>query len=582
MNRDGHAKGGHSLRPTPSTLALTVVLAASVVTGWLAFVYLVLPGRPPAWDEAAHALQAALIAHDLRELDLMSLLFDTYRQVYWPPLHSWLVGGAFLVAGQGLEVARGVSVLALVLLAPTLFLIGRTIEPRHGILAGSVAAALALTSPGLITFAAQSMLDLPGLLAIGATILVYCALERDPEASPRAHALLGVGTVLAYLVKSNYGILLVIAIVVTKLIAVGFRARRLATKQNLYAALPLSIFCVVWFAYPPKVLSTWNALVNQPWGGEDVRGLLGLWFYPRAIADFSGSWWVSALLWGGLAAAWRSRGKPGIAFLVVLPLTLLVIGTFHHTKLPRHILPVFPALFVLAGVAAAELWAWLRSRGRSIRTAAIGVLAGITALHAATLARRDWFPTEPRRITDVLDYVSGLTRENTPVLVIGTMHTWPEPPVIDWHLTAVEGLLPVTAAGAAMDPRHERRLAGTIGDAPVPERLRASALRVLGRYDAPSATRSLHVGDRYIEEQAQFEAVLQETLESDVPRSIIALIGTSDTTRFPASFVAPGLARAGFHEVSVREFPRAGTLVYVYSRPQHAASTADRFSPPAP
>lgn len=137
--------------------------------------------------------------------------------------------------------------------------------------------------------------------------------------------------------------------------------------------------------------------------------------------------------------------------------------------------------------------------------------------------------------------------------------------MIDWHLTAVEGLLPVTATGWAMDPRQERRIAGAIGGAP--ERLRTSALRVLSRYDAPSATRSLHVGDRYLEEQAQFDAVLQETLERSPTRSIIALIGTSDTTHFPARFVAPGPSRAGFREVSVREFPRAGTLIYLYRRP---------------
>ena len=566
MSKDRHGKGGRSLQGTGSTLALTAVLMASVVTGLLVFVCMVLPERAPAWDEAAHALQGALIAHDLRTLDPMGFLFDTYRQVWWPPLHSWLLGGAFLVAGESLEVARGVSVLALVLLAPTLFLIGRTVEPRHGILAGSVAAALALTSPGLLLFAAQSMLELPGLLAIAATMLAYCALKRDPGAPARAHALLGVGTVLAYLVKTNYGILLVLAIVVSKLIAVDFRVRRLATRQNLYAALPLAIFCLVWFAYPPKIVSTWNALVNQPSPGE-VQERAGLWFYPRAIAAFSGSWWMSALLWGGLATAWKSRDKPGVVFLVVLSVSLLGIGTIHPTKAARHILPVLPALFVLAGVAAAELWGWLRTRGRSIRIAAIGLVACLAALHSATLARRDWFPTESRHMNDVLAYVSGLSHENGPVLVIGTMGTSPAPPVIDWHLAAVENLLPVTAGGAAMDPRRERRLAHTIHGAPVPELLRLSARRVLGRYDAPSAMRSLHAGDRFAEDAARFGAVLQETLDADPPRSILTVIGTSDTTKYPASFVAPGLARGGFREVSVREFPSAGASVHVYRRP---------------
>lgn len=561
MSRDTEV--GSSFRPT---VALTAVLAASLVTGWLVFVRLVLPGRQPEWDEAAHALQGALIAHDLRALDLMSLLFDSYRQVWWPPMHSWLVSGAFLIAGPSMETARAVSVLAFVLLAPTLFLVARTVEPRHGVLAGSVSAALALTSPGLIALAAENMLELPGLLALSLTTLVYCTLERYPDARPRTHMLLGVCTTLTYLLKSNYGILLIISIVLTKLIVVGFRARRLLTKQNLYAVLPLAVFGAIWFAYLPKVVSTWYALINEA-SGEEARGLLGLLFYPRAIVHLSGSWWMSLLLWGGLIMAWRARRQPGIGFLAVLALAQFVIGEFHHTKADRHMLPMLPAMFVLAGVTTTKLWSWLRPGGRGRRVAAIGLLASVAVLHAAALGRRDWFPAEDRQATEVLTYIATLTRENAPALVIGAREAPPGPPAIDWHLVASERLLPVTAAGSAMDPRQERRLSRAIGGATVPERLRESAQRVLGRYDASSVTRSLHLGDRLQEDQAHFDTALESTLASGSPRAIITVIAISDTTLYPTSFIAPGLARAGFREVSVRKFPREGTRVHVYRRP---------------
>lgn len=541
--------------------ALAVMVSAAA--GWLVFLHLVLPGRPPHWDEAAHALQGALVAQDVRELDLLSLLFDTYRQVYWPPLHSWLVGGAFLVAGESIEVARAVSVLAYVLLAPTLFLVARTVKPARGVLAGGVAALLALTSPGMIRYASEAMLEMPGMLAIAATILVHSRLERNPGGPPAAHALLGVTVVLTYLVKSSYGVLLLLTIASTKLIAAGFRPRRLWTRRNLYAVLPLAVFGAIWFAYPPKVVSTWEALVNRPWGGEAARGIRGLWYYPRAMADFSGSWWMCALLWGGLVAAWRSRARPGIDLLVALPLVLLLIGSLHHTKLPRHILPVFPALFALAGIAAADLWGRLGSRGRSARAAALGVLAGLALLHGSALARRDGLPAD-RPMTEVLAHVSRLVREEPPVLVVSTNGPWPQPPVIDWHLMAVEGVLPVTATGTGMDPRQERRLAAAIGGLPAP--LRAGAGRVLGRYDEPAAVRSLHVGERYAEGQAEFEAFLEETLERGRTRSIVAVIGTADTTRFPAGFVTRVPLRAGFRLVSVREFPDAGTEIRVYRR----------------
>ena len=222
-------------RSGPCTLAFVLVVAASAVAGWLLLSRVLLLQHTPGSDEVAHALDGALIAHDVRKHDWIGLLIDTYSQVYWPPMHSWVLAGAFLIAGQSLEVARATSVLAFALLVPTLFLTGRVVAPRHEVLAGSIAAALALTSPGLMASAIQNMLEMPGLLALSATTLVYCWLESRPEASPRAHALLGVGTALTYLVKSNYGILLIIAVVLAKLIDVDFRLRRLATKQNLAA-----------------------------------------------------------------------------------------------------------------------------------------------------------------------------------------------------------------------------------------------------------------------------------------------------------------------------------------------------------
>jgi hypothetical protein len=195
-------------------------------------------------------------------------------------------------------------------------------------------------------------------------------------------------------------------------------------------------------------------------------------------------------------------------------------------------------------------------------------LAVLGLLHAGTLARREWFPTETP-VAEVLDYVSELTRENPPVLVIGTFGTRPTPPAIDWHLIAVEELLPVTAAGSLMDWYGMRRFVRTIRTTPVPGPVRARAKRVGDRYREPSVARSLHVGYRSIKSRAQFEPAFKKMLEGrGPPRSIVAVVGMSDSTRYPPSLFAPGLARAGFREVSVREFPLVGTRVHLYSRPQ--------------
>jgi hypothetical protein len=560
---ESSASGSEARRA--SALALAGVIAASVAAGWLVFAKLVLLHRQPQWDEAWHVLEGALIAHDVRQGDMLAFLFDTYRQVYWPPMHSWLVGAAFLMAGPALEAARAVSVLAFVFLAPTLYLIARTVELKHGILAGCLASALALTSPGLIALSAVSMLEMPGLLALSCTILVYCRLERYPDAPPSAHVLLGVSTVLTYLVKTHLAVLIVICIVLTKLIAARFHPRRLLTKQNLYAVLPLAIFGAIWFAYPPKVLSTWNALVNQPWGGKEARGLAGLLFYPRAIVDLSG--WTSILLVSGIALAWKARGEPGVRFLAVVALVMFVISEIHHTKFERHIVVMFPPMFVLTGVAAARLWPWLRARGRGARTTAILLLAIVAFLQPQTFERLGRTPRLAGYAAEVRDYVSAQARKHGPALVLGTKGAKPSPPVLDWNLVR-EGLLPVTASGTAVDPPLERRLARAIDHARVPDGLRASAQRVFDRYDVPTMTRSLHpLKLPGLDAQSRFEAALKETLERDPPHAIIAMIATSDTTTQTVDFLAPAIISGGFRQESVRDFPRAETRVYVYRRP---------------
>lgn len=550
---------------TALALAFTAVVVASIAAGCLVFVKLVLLNQLAGWDESAHALQGALIAHDLREGDVSAFVFDTYRQVYWPPLNSWLVAAAFLVGGPSLEAARAVSVLCFVLLAPTLFLVARIVEPRHGVVAGCLAASFALTSPGLVGLAARVMLEVPGLLALSCTMLVYCALERDSGARPGAHALLGTAVLLTYLLKANYGVLLVIGIVLARLIAVRFRVRLLLTRRNLYAVLPLVMFCLVWFAYPPKIAWTWNALVNQPWGGEAARGLAGLLFFPRAIAELSGSWMMAAILWAGLAFAWRVRDQPGIPFLALLALTLFAIAEVHHTKVDRHILPMFAPMFVLSGVAGARLWAWLRARGEGATTAAVvALLACVAFVHASALADPRWAWRPHRLWVDVLDHISTQARESPPVLVLGTRTARPQPPSLDWYLVS-EGLLPVTRAGSAMNLVMEVRLRAELHHARDPGLLASRARRLLSRYDAPSDVRTLHAEDWGPTSQTRFEDFLRYTLARDPPRSIVAIFG--DSKSYTIDDVAAEIAAAGFREVSVREFPRAETRVYVYRRP---------------
>lgn len=553
-----------------SALALTLVIAASTATGCLVFVEFVLAHRPPGWDEAAHALQGALIAHDVRTGDLLGFLFDTYRQVYWPPLHSWLVGAAFLVTGPSMEAARAVSVLAFVVLAPTLFIVARTVEPRYGTMAGSLAAALTLTCPGMVALASANLLELPALLALSVTMLVYCRLDRDPGAAPACHALLGVSVVVTYLAKTNYGVLLVICIVLTKLFAAHFRLGPLLTRKNLYAALPLVLFCVIWFAWPAKIVTTWASLVNSPYGGDQGRGLAGLLFFPRAIVELTGP--TSVLLWAGIVLAWKWRREPGFGFLLVVALTQFVIGELHHTKLVRHIVPMFPPMFVLTGVAGARLWEWLKVHRSADGTMAVALLTGLAILQISVFGFPGSNPVQTmrpeviRQGTDVLEYVSTQARAHAPALVINSNRPWPHPPVVDWHLVS-RGHLPVTASEETMHPARDRRHAVAFDRLRIPKTLQADARRVLDRYNAPSMTRTLRLISP--EHPDRLATLLNARLRVDPPQSIIALVGASDTTT-TVDLIEPTIVDQGYRRISMREFTRARgaeVRIYIYSRP---------------
>jgi 4-amino-4-deoxy-L-arabinose transferase-like glycosyltransferase len=553
------ALGGSAAR---STLA---ALAVAAMVGWVIYLRLVLLHRPPGWDEAAHSLHALRIAHDVRTGDALAFLLDSYRQVYWPPLHSWMVGAAFLLAGPSMDAARAVSVLAFVLLAPTLFVIGRLSAPRHPALAGGVAAALALSSPGLIVYAAQSMLELPGLLMMGVTTLIYCWLERHPGAPPRRHALLGVAIMATYLTKSNYGILLILALALTKLVDARFRVGRLFTRANLMAALPVVVISALWFAYPPKITATWDAMVNQPWGGEAARGVAGLLFYPRALSQLVGGRILFVVLWVALVLAWRAPRTPGVRLLLALALLQFAIAELHHTKLTRHIMPMLPAMYVLAGVAVADLRERSRGRVAAGRLLWAGV-AAVIVIHGWGLVRRDW-PSTPRRSPDeLLAYVASATASNGPALVVGTKEAWPGPPVVDWHLAAVVGVLPVTSAGAIADADAERRLRERLREGTAFPALRAAVARRLGRYDAPSSARSYHLGIPFDTPRATYERDLERLVTEHSTRAIVAIVSTSDTTHYPAALVTPAIERLGFHPITAQDFTEATARVYVFRR----------------
>jgi hypothetical protein len=566
MTRSSGATAAVARRRVPHWMAPAGVALAACGAAWLVYVRLVLPSGSLSWDESAHALYGLLIASDIQNRDWPSLAYDTYRQVFWPPLHSWLTAGLFLAAGVSDVHARLGSVFAYALLPPILYLAGRRLGGPRGEVSGIIAAGLAMTSPLVLTWAARCMLDVPALVPFCATLLAYFRLA-DCGAPPRRFAWIGLLILATYFARTNYGILLAAAISLSEAAAAGFRPKPLLLRRGFYLALPLAMALAVWFAYPAKLAATWAALVNISPNPEETFTGQGLLFYPRAFFLHSASPWlfslyVAAFLWGI-----RRREDARVRTLVFLISLQLILGEFHHSKASRYILPAFPAMFLLAGYLAACRWDDLgKALGRlSRRLGRLGP-AGLLVLlmvHAAGQARqaepfvKPHYEAAARLARDL----AGIFGQAQPTMLLGTWDLRLIPP-IDWGLSAKERVVGVAQTGFVGQAAQRRALRSALHRLRLPPGWKAAAFRVLGRADEPGRNLTRYTASAEMAGSPQLAA---ELARPDL-RQLIVLTSTDERAALPLSLFEPALAGAGWRQASAILFADIRVRADIYRR----------------
>jgi hypothetical protein len=337
----------------------------------------------------------------------------------------------------------------------------------------------------------------------------------------------------------------------------------------LYAAAPLVIIFAIWFAYPQKLISTWSALVNRPWGVENPFSIEGWVFYPRAFFNLSGSGWLFALLVTSLLAAIKFRQDKPVRFLVIFVFTQFFICQLHHTKLERHLFPILPALFLLAGHLTAECWARFRERNKKIQFWLPRVLTGVLLLHACSSSTTAMRPQPAERNRNVIDYIAKAVRETGTTLLLGTMDLVdPSPPQIDWQLTIEEQLIVIPQAGTVTQVEVERKLAAALPRWGAPTWVIDAMLPVLNRTDRPGMNRSLYLGipanAAYSRDPDGLDAFLQDTLSRTSFDGIVVVSSLAGQARYPLSWTARGLQNAGMRNVSTRHFEDAAVRVDVF------------------
>jgi len=430
-------------------------------------------------DEAFHSLWGLLIAGDLLSGRVVSFLVDTNRQVYWPPLHSWYLAALFIVFGPSTLLARSSSLLAFIATAVIVYFSAQRLTKVAGSawtsVGGVVASACLIAAAGVQRMSTEPMLELPGLFWLAVCFWLYlrCGSRNASERWPPI--LLGLAVLMTYLTRSNYGVLIALALTVASLIDGRWLSRRGSAAANrddaelarvrhgqLLTALALGVPLTAWLAYPGKIGETLAALTNTPYGAERFSAE-GLLFYPRALLWLAGSWSLLIVWLVALALTLRRRvlvANAGVRLIVVFLALHMLFAELTLTKGVRHTLPFALGFSLLTGFWAERGWMRLEkgrllSRRPGLPAMAGWVVAAGVALFLAWQAyclavsgtRADTAPRPGR----LLEHLVAELRRNGPCLLLGDADLGLSPAGIDWHL-AVAGVLPIEGAGALATP----------------------------------------------------------------------------------------------------------------------------------
>lgn len=525
-------------------IAFVFVLCASVTAAWMVCRHRIPALGPLGWDESIHALYGLIIADDLRRLDWLGLLYDTYRQVYYPPLHSWLSGVVFLFAGPSDLAARAISAACLAATPPLLYLTARRMSPRHGVAAGLVAAWLAITSPALLRYSSFCLLEMPGVASVALTLFLWTHLTTR-QSSPRCYMLVGLGILAAFFSKTNYGILLGLALAVSEICGSRAGFRNLLTKRHFYIGLPVVTALALWFAYPAKLRETWELLVNHPWGVRESYGIEGLLYFPRAFVTLSGSAWLAlAFAVCLLAGCWR-WSDPRIRLLVVLVTLQFVIGELHHTKLSRHLLPIYPAVFLLAGIAGAFCWHGPLSSRTGIRLWAGRLVVIAAAIHSATLPWHVPHSTDTRSYRELARKVAPVIKPPGKGLAVIPWQVCS--PCVEWLLISEHAAMAPQQASAAAQRAQATKLAAALRRWRGPRFVAIMLLPTLERYTGEGDLPVVLRGDG-----VTLTLVAELSNRGDLDRLAILHVAPDSTSEQQPPLAASLLKRVCSHPMNLR------------------------------
>ncbi|MDW8395270.1 MAG: glycosyltransferase family 39 protein [Anaerolineae bacterium] len=440
-------------------LASLVLLLLSAWIGWEVYARLIVPAPPLNFDEAAHSLPGYYVLRDILALDLRALWGDFHIQTLWPPGFSLLQAPFLGLLGRSDESARLFAYFMLVAAVLMGIPLARLIAPKHATLAAFLAGLIALTAPGWLFVASWAMQETP--VAFVSMLAFWLFLRAHRSAALRWFVLSGAALYFLFLTKFNYAAFALIAVSVLQLArsfaalrATGFSALGSVVREGAALYLPFTAGVLFWFFGGTDIVPTevkwrdFRFFVTNESSGFDFWSSENLLFYVRVTLD-----WLMpspalavAMTLGAVWALVRvsASGKWLLALYFALG---FVLATLHPLKSPRYITPLFPPLWLLAGIGGADFAHWISQRLKSLRMRHFAVaLLGVCVLLVSAWSWAVWLPRlhpvwagdAARDLRAAADQIVRWQQPGRPVLIIGTFGEL-SPPLFEWRLRPLPG-----------------------------------------------------------------------------------------------------------------------------------------------
>jgi 4-amino-4-deoxy-L-arabinose transferase-like glycosyltransferase len=333
----------------------TIWLALALVL--LALWFVKLPERPLAHpDEGRYAeISREMVATG----DWVTPRLNGFAYLQKPPLQYWATAAAYEAFGVSEWTARLWT--ALTGLAAVLFtwFAGRRLL---GTAAGAFGALALLASPYFVVMSGVNTLDMGVSLFLTATVFAYLLSQQAvTRAGGRGWMLIAwAAMALAVLSKGLIGVVLPLG----ALAAYALWHRQPAAFARLHALPGLALFgaiTVPWFVLAaranPEFLEFFFLHEHFQRFTSTVHNRAGpLWYFVPILLIAVAPWIVAA--GEGVARAWRARPEGGAVstprFLLVWCAVVFAFFSVSQSKLPAYLLPIVPALALLAGDALAS------------------------------------------------------------------------------------------------------------------------------------------------------------------------------------------------------------------------------------